>query len=414
MLTWLNHRFFGYLFVEMTGFSPERFLNMCSVHEIEVWEVFHSGHTYRFFMTVPGFRKIKPLVRKSKVRLRILKKFGLPFFLYRNRKRKYYAAGFLCFLMMLYALSLFIWDIQFDGNQMYTYDTLLKFCESEEIRYGMKKSKINCDVLEESLRTRFPEITWVSARVSGTRLLVKIKENEVLFEIPVKDETPCDLIAQKDGTITSMIVRSGVPMVKVGDEVSAGQVLVSGTLPVIGDSEEIMNTHYVHSDGDITARTEYHYNRKIPLFKTIDVETGKVRRGRYIKAFQFSFLFMRPRPDGTAWKQTMEEKQLHLFENFYLPIYVGKITGNEYISYERPYTEEEKKELADQMNQSFQKKLLEKGVQILENHVKILDNESLCQISMDYVTEEPLGRQEALKMQTTEEPEETNNSNERN
>lgn len=80
MLTWLNHRFFGYLFVEMTGFSPERFFNMCSAHEIEVWDVVHSGHTYRFFITVPGFRKIKPLVRKSKVRLRILKKFGLPFF----------------------------------------------------------------------------------------------------------------------------------------------------------------------------------------------------------------------------------------------------------------------------------------------------------------------------------------------
>ena len=66
------------------------------------------------------------------------------------------------------------------------------------------------------------------------------------------------------------------------------------------------------------------------------------------------------------------------------------------------------------MNQNFQKKLLEKGVQILENHVKILDNESLCRITMDFVTEEPLGKQQALEMQTTEEPEETNNSNERN
>ena len=414
MLTWLNHRFFGYVFVEMTGFSPERFLNMCSVHEIEVWEVFLSGHTYRFFMTVPGFRKIKPLVRKSKVRLRILKKFGLPFFLYRNRKRKYFAAGFAGFLMILYALSLFIWDIEFDGNHMYTYDTLLKFCEMEEIRYGMKKSNIDCDVLEESLRTQFPEITWVSARVSGTRLLVKIKENEVLSDIPAKDETPCDIIAPKDGTITSMIVRSGVPMVKVGDQVKAGDVLVSGTLPIIGDNEEIMNTRYVHSDGDITARTEYHYNRKVPLFKTIDMETGRVRTGRYVKAFRFSFLLMRPRPKGTAWKRTMEENQVHLFENFYLPIYVGKITGKEYVSYERPYTDEEKKELAEQMNQSFQKKLMEKGVQILENHVKILDNESLCQISMDFVTDEPLGRKEALKMQTIEEPEETNNLNERN
>ena len=66
------------------------------------------------------------------------------------------------------------------------------------------------------------------------------------------------------------------------------------------------------------------------------------------------------------------------------------------------------------MNKRYKKNLLEKGVQILENHVKILDNESLCQVAIDFVTEEPVGRREALKIQRTEEPEETNHSNERN
>lgn len=414
MLAWLNHRLFGYLFIEMTGFSPERFLNMCSVHEIELWKVVNDRHSYQLFMTVQGFRKIRPLARKSKVRLRILKKFGLPFFLYRNKKRRLYAAGFVSFFLILYCLSHFIWDIEFAGNKMYTYDTLLKFCESQEIHYGMKKSNIDCDVLEEAFRTKFPEITWVSARVSGTRLLVKIKENEVLSEIPPKDETPCDIVAEKDGVITSMIVRSGVPMVAKGDAVEKGQVLVSGTLPVIGDSEEVINTHYVHSDADISARTEYHFTRQIPLFRKVEVETGKVRKGYYIKAFRFSFLLMRPRPEGTSWKQAMEEKQFHLFQNFYLPIYIGKITGTEYISYERPYGPEEKNQLAEELNERHRKKLLEKGVQILENHVKILDDESLCQVAIDFVAEEPVGRRSELKIQRTEEPEETNQSNERN
>ena len=414
MLAWLNHSLFGFLFIEMTGFSPERFLNMCSVHEIELWKVANTGHSYHFYMTVPGFRKIKPLIRKSKVRLKILKKFGLPFFLHRNRKRKLYAAGFIGFFLILYSLSLFLWDIEFNGNRMYTYDTLLKFCESEDIRYGMRKGKINCDVLEEALRTKFPEITWVSARVSGTRLLVKIKENEVLSQIPAKDNTPCDIVAEKDGLITSMIVRSGVPMVAIGDQGEKGQVLVSGTLPIIGDDGEVVNVHYVRADGDIIARTGYEFKKQIPLYRTVDVETGKTRKGLYFKAFHYSFLLIPPKPEGTSWKLTMEEEQLHLFQNFYLPLYVGKITGKEYISYERPYTDEEKNQIAEKTNDSFQKKLLEKGVQILENHVKILDNESLCQISIDVVAKEPVGRQEAIEIQRSEEPEETNNINERN
>ena len=74
---------------------------------------------------------------------------------------------------------------------MYTYDTLLKYCETEEIRYGMVKSRIDCDALEESLRSAFPEITWVSARVSGTRLLVKDKgERGSLGKFLQKDESP--------------------------------------------------------------------------------------------------------------------------------------------------------------------------------------------------------------------------------
>lgn len=413
LITWLNHHLFGCLLVEIRGFSLERFFNMCGVHGIEIWNVSDTGGSCRFYLTVKGFKKIKPIVRKSKVRLRILDKFGLPFFLYRNRKRKLYAAGLITFFTVLYLLSGFIWDIEFDGNHMYTYDTLIKYCETEEIRYGMRKSKIDCDALEEALRSAFPEITWVSARVSGTRLLVKIKENEVMSTIPAKDESPRDLVAQTDGVITSMIVRRGVPAVSVGDEVKKGDVLVSGSLNVIGDGEEIMNTHYVHSDADITARTEYHFTRQLPLFRKIEVETGKIRRGRYIKVLNYSLMLIRRKPEGTSWKKTMEEEQFHLFRNFYLPVYLGKITSREYISYERPYTEEEKNKAAEEMNENLKKNLLEKGVQILGNHVKILDNESLCQITMDFVTEESLGAGQGIEPPKNEEQEETDQFHER-
>ena len=125
-------------------------------------------------------------------------------------------------------------------------------------------------------------------------------------------------------------------------------------------------------------------------------------------------MLMRPKQEGTTWKVTTEEDQLHLFQNFYLPVYLGDITAKEYISYERPYTEEEKKQAADEINENLKKKLLEKGVQILENHVKILDNESLCQIAIDLVAEEAVGQSQGVEIPITQEQEETEESNERN
>lgn len=107
----------------------------------------------------------------------------------------------------------------------YTYDTLVKWLETQDTYYGMLKSRINCEDLEAAIRTSFPEITWVSARVSGTRLLIHIKENEVLSVIPDKDDAPRDIVASKSGIITSMVVRQGIAQVAPGDEVEAGQVL---------------------------------------------------------------------------------------------------------------------------------------------------------------------------------------------
>lgn len=407
-MTWLQHKICGILLVKLTGFSPERFLNLCSANEIEIWGVRYTDQGYQFYITVKGFRKVKPFVHKSKVRLRILKKFGLPFFLYRNRKRKLFFTGFASFFILLYTLSLFVWDIEFDGNHMYTYDTLLKFFESQDIQYGMMKRNVDCDAIEEALRSQFSEITWVSARVSGTRLLVMIKENEVLSVIPQKDNYPCDLVADKAGIIKSIIVRQGIPQVAVGDQVEKGQILVSGVLPVTDDSETVVNTHYVHSDADIYAQTEYEYRKTLPPLHEVAVETGKMRKGYYLKLLDYSMMLISKRPKDTHWKLVMEQKQLKLFQNFYLPVYLGKITGKEYITYERDYTEDEKNELAETMHEDYKKKLIQKGVQILENNVKILDSDLKCQIAGHITAIEEIG-----KIQNIDEPEETIKPDER-
>ena len=61
--------------------------------------------------------------------------------------------------------------------------------------------------------------------MTGTRLVVKIRENQVLSAVPQIDETPCDLVAGTSGVIRSMVVRSGIAQVSVGDTVEKGQII---------------------------------------------------------------------------------------------------------------------------------------------------------------------------------------------
>lgn len=401
------HNWSGYLLVRVQGFTPERFLNLCGANGIEIWNLQYRDGFCECCMTVKGFYQCKLLARKAKVRLKILKKLGLPFFLHKNRKRTLFLTGFLSFFLLLYLMSMFVWDISFEGNHQYTDDTLIQYLERQDIRYGMWKQGISCEEIEAGIRNQFSEITWVSARVSGTRLLVKVKENEVLSSIPIKEEFPCDIVASTEGVITRMVIRQGIANAAIGDQVEAGTLLVSSGVPITNDSEELVRTEYVHADADIYARTSHEFNRKFPSLHTVKVKTGKKKQGYFFKIFGYRSVLLLPERGEEQWDYVLEEKQIKIFEDFYLPFYYGTIKGEAYVSYERFYTQEELNQIAERLQIQFLEKLIEKGVHIIENNVKILGNESVCQIRGYASGEELIGQQVPVTELKAEESTET-------
>ena len=56
----------GYVCVELTGYATERFLNLCTNHDINLWNMDHKEDTYTFCMSLEDFRKIRPMVNKDK------------------------------------------------------------------------------------------------------------------------------------------------------------------------------------------------------------------------------------------------------------------------------------------------------------------------------------------------------------
>lgn len=399
----------GYLLVRLQGFSPERFLNLCMANQIEIWELVNREGYYQFYMTLDGYRKIRPLVRKAHVRLKILGRFGLPFFLYQNRRRKLYGAGVAAFFAILFVMSQFVWNITIEGNYRFTDDMLLHYLDSQEIRYGIRKNRIDCDSLEESIRSQYPEIIWVSARVSGTRLMIKVKENEVMAAIPVKDEAPRDLVADKAGVITGMVVRKGKAQVAVGDPVEKGQVLVSGTIPIYNDAEELVNCQYVRADADIRVQTDYSYQEEIPHLTSERVDTGKKRHGIQIRLFHYSLVFMLPQAGDMSWEFVRESRQAKVLGDFFLPVWIDRIVGREYGLYERFLTKGELEAIKNEINDAKIQNLEQKGVQIIENNVKILDKSSVWVIQGDLVIEDSIGAgQDIIKTEETDQPDERN------
>ena len=396
-MRWLKQHYTGYVRVRLTGRSPERFFNLCRSSKILLWNIACEKEEYRFFLLLPDFYRIRPFARKAGVRVRIQEKLGLPFFLYRNRKRKLFAVGAASFFLLLFVLSRFIWNISFSGNLLFTDDMLTGQLREIGVCYGMPKRGVDCDRIEEELRSRCPRIVWVSAHVSGTRLQIRIRENETADGIPLREESPRNLVAETAGTVVSILVRAGKAAVQPGDEVEKGQILVEGMLPVTNDSGEVERTLFVRADADIRLRTTKIYREWVPHFQTVRSYTGKKQRGFRLRAGAVDILAMPPLAGKRNWDLTGVSRQIVLFGDFFLPVWTEAITAREYEKVERKRTKTELNDLTKAVHERKLQKLTEKGVQIIENDVKILDNSTGWTICGSMTVEENAGTGQKLE-----------------
>lgn len=396
-MRWLKQHYTGYVRVRLTGRSPERFFNLCRSSKILLWNIVCEKEEYRFFLLLPDFYRIRPFAKKAGVRVRIQEKLGLPFFLYRNRKRKLFAVGAASFFLLLFVLSRFIWNISFSGNLLFTDDMLTGQLREIGVCYGMPKRGVDCDRIEEELRSRCPRIVWVSAHVSGTRLQIRIRENETADGIPLREESPRNLVAETAGTVVSILVRAGKAAVQPGDEVEKGQILVEGMLPVTNDSGEVERTLFVRADADIRLRTTKIYREWVPHFQTVRSYTGKKQRGFRLRAGAVDILAMPPLAGKRNWDLTGVSRQIVLFGDFFLPVWTEAITAREYEKVERKRTKTELNDLTKAVHERKLQKLTEKGVQIIENDVKILDNSNGWIICGSMTVEEEAGTGQKLE-----------------
>lgn len=363
----------GYLRISIIGYSPERFLNLCSHHHIYIWGLKPSGNRYEMYMSVAGFRKLKPIIKKTKTKVVILKRYGLPFFLHKYRKRKVFFAGAVGSVFAIYLMSCIIWNIHIEGNFTRTDETILEYLETQGVIHGMRKSKLDCAKIVRDIRKEFHDIIWVSASIEGTRLLIQVKENtDTMKEQEVnKGDFGTDLIASQDGKVVKIVTRSGMPKVKEGDRVKKGDVLVSGRVEILNDAKEVTEYQYQSADADVYIQSSFPYEDHIShIYEKKDYTDRKrtcffVRMGDYILE---TGLLSKAYKNADIFKV---ENRCKLGEHFYLPISYGVKTCKEYEWKKEKRSKEEIQFILTKEFQRFCKDLEKKGVEIVGKDVKI-------------------------------------------
>lgn len=387
----------GYLRIRVSGFSPERFMNLCSNKGILLSNIVREGDVYYMNINLKGFWALRPIVRKTGTRVVVLERYGLPFFLPRLLKRKVFVAGLFLAVAFWMWSALFIWDIELSGNYRITEDMFTSFLKENNVTVGMKKGDLDIEALEKEIRRQFSEITWASAKLEGTRLKIDIKENDAPILVEQEEEEPGrDLVSQYDGTIVSIIVRSGVPRVTVGDSVEKGDVLVEGSVPVYNEDATLREYLYVNADADIVIEHTRSFSARLPYDYIQKEYTGREERRFYLRIGSKEFRLPQDRP-FLVYDSVIKESRPLIFEKLSVPIYIGSYTHREYRNVEYEYSLDEAREQLNQKLLDFLASLEEKGVQIIEKDVKIDTNGGSWVIMGEFLVREAVGESVAIE-----------------
>ncbi|HJA43832.1 MAG TPA: sporulation protein YqfD [Candidatus Dorea stercoravium] len=369
----------GYLLIRVEGYSPERFLNACSHRGIDLWGLRSVGGAYEMYMTVRDFRRIRALSRKTGTKVRVRRRYGLPFFLHRYRKRKMFFAGALLAAVLVYVLSLFIWEIDIRGNSRRTDETLLSFLRSADVHCGMSAGSVDCEEIARDLRAAYSDLVWVSASVQGTKLVIQVKENSHLSaELPADegDEGGTDLTAREDCTIVSMVTRKGTPLVREGARVKKGDILVSGRVDLKNDAGEVTGYRYCQAQADITGEYQIAYEDTMSReyeVRSYEYDRGSIRLQEefFLQAGDWTLTFGGLKNSYREYEYYVEASRLSLGGIISLPVFFGKRTAVPCRVSTESYTDGElQRSLSSRFERACQD-MEKKGLEITENDVKI-------------------------------------------
>lgn len=387
----------GYVQIKIWGFAPERFFNLCSNKNILLWDIKRDGDTYYMCISLAGFKKLKSIARKTRTRVVILKRYGLPFLIPKVFARKVFLAGLFAACFFWFFTSLYVWEISITGNQAITKDVFMEFLADEGIRVGVKIQDIDIEQLEKDIRRRFPEITWTSAKLSGTNLIISIKENDAVLSAG-KEEGYTDLYADKEGVIVAMIVRSGVPQVKIGDAVSMGTLLVSGSVPVYNEDATIRKYQYTHSDADIFVERIQDVYETLPFDYVKKVYTGREKKKHFLEIAGREFTFG-GRLGFVCYDVVCDRKDVSPLDGLTLPFSFGTYVYREYQNVECSYTLKEAEKLLKERYEALLTRLEEKETTVLSENVMMDTESGIWVLKGELTVREKIGAQIPIDME---------------
>lgn len=325
----------GYVIIQIEGLCAARFLKRLTDAGIRVSHVRKTDESV-LRLTIPAkrFFDLKKLRKGLPLRIRIVGRGGLPFHLRKLRRRPVLWIGTCLLFIGMLLLSTRIWIIRIGETNRVDPEEIRSLLSEHGICPGARIEGPILITAANDLSAQIHDAAWIGLDREGILLTVNVKE--ALPESPKRSSVvPSDIIAEKDGVVTSIQVMRGQARVKAGDRVKKGDVLISGTVFYKDSSYE------TSADGTVSAAVEYRVETALPDRITESYETEAEAAVRILRIWDYELL--RTKPPFEHYRLTDPGT---VTMNGLLPIAIETRTAREIGFREKTLTEEEAEQYA--------------------------------------------------------------------
>ena len=269
----------GRVCVVLFGAFPAAVLNAAAAEGIELWQAeSENENTLRFETWEAELPRLQELSERSGCEVKILRRVGGREAFRHILRRPVLLTGLALSVLLLLVSTLFVWDIELQGNERLSRGQVLRALEDCGFACGSFWPGINTELLRSNVMVKLPEIGWMTVNVSGSRAVVAIVERTEKPEI-YGEGAAVSLIAAKDGLVRRVNALAGKPLVKEGQIVTKGERLIGTELESLTAAPR-----RVQARGSVMAETWYELSAVSPEKQSLKSAAG-LPRNRFALIF---------------------------------------------------------------------------------------------------------------------------------
>ncbi|MBR4434657.1 MAG: sporulation protein YqfD [Clostridia bacterium] len=274
----------GYAKIESENVRPERIINAALVRGIALHNIKRLGRTsFRAIVLLKQLDALMELAAECGVQIRLIRRGGMPVKAAALLARPaliasvFIAAGALAFLSTrVLAIDVKGWDSLIEAEAE-------RFLKQNGVSLFMPLSAVSKSEISEKLSAFDGRIGSSTVWTDG--VVLKVELHSGLPNAAAPSGAPSNIFADKDCVILKLAALEGRPLVKAGDAVKKGQLLVSGNITPEASTETLLT----HSSAEILGQVAYRFSVVVDRTELAPAKSGNTEKAIRLKLFSFTF-----------------------------------------------------------------------------------------------------------------------------